>query len=278
MADRSAREGGGTSVWVWVAVAVVALLLVGAGAFALTRPRVKSPNGGASETTAAAGSSSATPAAGDGSTPTNSVETTTVGLEGAGSITARIVMPTGTLNVSGGAPVSAAMSGEFQGVSLYPRVSYKVADGVGDLSLTQPADASNVAKTGVWTVKLAGDVESALSLTLGAGPADLALGDMDLKSLEVAAAAGAVTIDTTGGKITRLDGYVKAGSGKLSLTVPKDKPVRIDVAGKGSGQVTASGLNKGSDGVYRTAGSSGETADISFRIDRGSGPIELVAK
>ncbi len=126
--------------------------------------------------------------------------------------------------------------------------------------------------------KPASGVESTLALKLGgAGDCGLELGNMDLKSLEVTAGAGRVDVDLTGKKITRLDGYVAAGAGKLSVRMPKGKSVRVDVAGAGTGQVTANGLTKGADGIYRTPGTSGETADISFRIDRGSGSIELIA-
>jgi hypothetical protein len=278
MGRTTSRKGNNT--WIWIALVVVALVALVTVAVVVTRsnplgaPATSSTSAG----NTAAGGSPATGTAGGGGSSTPKTETKNVELQGATSLTATIEVLSGALKVSGGAPSGAAMAAEFQGDVARPKVSYSVADGVGDLSVSQQASgASPSASSGDWAVRLASDVESTLAIRVGAGDSGLALGDLDLKSLEVTAGAGQIDMDLTGGKVTRLDGYVLASSGKLSITMPKGKSVRVDVAGPGTGVVTARGLTKGADGIYRTPGTSGETADISFRIDRGSGAVELIA-
>jgi hypothetical protein len=146
-----------------------------------------------------------------------------------------------------------------------------------------------------WDLRFNDDVPIEMNIDLGAGRTALVLGSLALTSLDVEAGAGDVdldlsgsqslnqfgfqmgagdiTIDLTGDWQDDLDATIEGGLGQMTLKLPSDVGVRLNVD-IGIGSVDASGLTK--DGNTYTNDAFGES-DVSLRIDidAGVGSINL---
>lgn len=158
-----------------------------------------------------------------------------------------------------------------------PAVGYAVRNGVGGLDVK----AKRGGPSDTWSVSTNSGCETALWLDLGSGNGTVALGDVNVKTIEATTGAGPATFEITNPRTQALDGYVKAGGGKVTVYVLKNANVRIQVAGSGDSTVTTKNLNKGTGAVWFTGTPVADPdayVPISIRIDRGAGQIELVAK
>jgi hypothetical protein len=146
-----------------------------------------------------------------------------------------------------------------------------------------------------WDLRFNEDVPIEMSIDLGAGRTDLALGSLALTELNIEAGAGdvnldlsgsqslsrlefdmgagAITLDLTGDWQEDLGATIRGGVGEINLKLPKDVGVRLEV-NTGIGGIDSSGLSK--DGDTYTNDAYGES-DVTLRIDiaGGIGQINL---
>lgn len=222
----------------------------------------------------------------------------TIELGDASSVDVEIQMGAGELDISGGASDLLEATFTTNVAELDPEATYSggrldVKDKGVETSLRSLFDLDEFRNE--WDLKFAEDVPMDMTIDLGAGRSNLALGSLALTSLDIRGGAGEVdldlsdsqslgrfdfdlgagevTIDLTGEWQDNLDARIEGGLGELSLRLPAGVGVRIDVE-TGIGDVHASGLSRDgntyTNDVY-------DTSDVTLRIDLrgGVGQINL---
>jgi hypothetical protein len=222
----------------------------------------------------------------------------TIELGDAESVSVEIEMGAGELDMSGGAGELLEATFTYNVDELDPEVTY----GDGKL-IVQHADI----KAGIgtffdlddyrneWDLRFNEDLPMEMSIDMGAGRTDLKLGSLALTRLDINAGAGDVDLDLSGSQsLTRLDfdmgageltldltgdwqddldATIRGGVGELTLRLPSDVGVRVDVD-TGVGDVDTSGLTK--DGDTYTNDAYGESeVTLNINIDAGIGEINL---
>jgi len=203
-------------------------------------------------------------------------ESRSVDLGSAKSVSVEINMGAGELEVSGGADELLDADFTYNVAELKPEVSYS-----GGKLIVQVPDV----KVGIrslwdlddyryeWDLRLNDDVPMAMNVDLGAGEADLALGSLSLTSLDIDMGAGRITVDLTGDWQNDLDAKLQGGVGELTVRLPRDVGVRVDVD-TGVGDVNAAGLTKNGD-VYTNDAYGESEVTLRIDIDAGVGRINL---
>lgn len=199
-----------------------------------------------------------------------------VDLQQADSVVAQITMGAGNLEVSGGAQT--LMEADFTyNVDVWkPNVDYSVSQGVGDLSVSQPANIEidrNLTNFRYdWNIRLNNDVPMDLRVDLGAGSSTLNIGSLDLTGLDVAAGAGDIRVNLSGERGRDLGVTIRGGVGNLTVVLPSQVGVKVDVTG-GLGQVVATGLTRNEQGSFVSP--SYGTAEHTLVVDIGGGLGEV---
>ena len=222
----------------------------------------------------------------------------TIELGDADSVTVEIEMGAGELDVSGGTGELLEATFTYNVDELDPKATYS-----DDRLLVQHGDAKGGIGTFLdlddfrneWDLRFNEDVPMEMSIDLGAGRTNLTLGSLALSSLDINAGAGDVDLDLSGsqslnqldydmgtGKVTLdltgdwqsdLDAAIRGGVGDLTLKLPSDVGVHIEVD-TGIGSIDTSGLSKDGDTYINDV--YGES-DVTLRIniDGGVGKIDL---
>jgi hypothetical protein len=209
-----------------------------------------------------------------------------------------IFMAAGQLHVSGGANDLLEADFTYNVAELEPEVKF-----IGGTLIINTPDVDIRAGSWWdlddyhydWDLYFNDYVPMEMSINMGAGPADLELDSLSLTRLsvdtgagevtldlsdsssltrlDVEAGVGQVTVDLTGTWQDDLDANISSGVGELTLRLPRNTCVRVDVEG-GLGNVNTHGMTK--DGNDYVNDSCGE-ADVTLRIDisAGVGAINL---
>lgn len=193
-----------------------------------------------------------------------------VKLDNAKSESVEIKMAAGTLNVSGGASDLLQATFSYNVAELEPQVAYSV----GKLSVRTPSVAAAVPSLWdlenyryEWDLHLNDNVPMEMHVETDAGSTDLKLGSLSLTRLDLQTGVGPVAVDLTGNWHADLDATITGGLGGLTLRLPRNACVRVDVEG-GLGQVDARGLIK--DGKRYVNDACG-TSKVTLRIDISAG-------
>lgn len=200
----------------------------------------------------------------------------TVELGDAGSANVEIEMGAGELDVSGGAGELLEASFTYNVEALNPRATYAdgrlvVKDSGVSIGIASLADLAEYRSE--WDLKFNEDVPMDMKLQLGAGPSNLALGDLALTSLNINGGAGEVTIDLTGEWQNDLDARIGGGLGDINLRLPGDVGVIIEV-NTGIGGVNARGLTR-NDNTYTNDAYGASDVTLRIDINGGVGQINL---
>jgi len=259
----------GKTTLVIVAGLVVLFLTIGCG---LTRPRVR---------------------VGKLRTKSESVE-----LGDAATVQVKINMPAGELDMSGGANELLEADFTYNVDELEPEVAYS-----GDTLTVRNPDVD--IRVGSWwdlddyryewDLRLNDNLPMEMSIDVGAGSSDLALGSLSLTRLDIETGAGGlkldlsdsssltrldveagvgqVTVDLTGTWQDDLDANISNGVGELTLLLPSSACVRVDME-DGLGVVNTHGLTKDGNDYINDAC---DESEVTLRIDisAGLGAINL---
>lgn len=187
-------------------------------------------------------------------------------------------MGAGTLRVEGGANKLAEANFTYNS-PWKPELRYSSSAGYGNLTIGEPEREHGV-RTGKqeneWDVHMNRDVPLEIAAHLGAGQANLNLGGLTLRNVEVEMGAGQLDLDLRGKPETSYDVRVRGGVGEATVRVPSSVGVEASVHG-GIGEIEASGLHGDKHRYYNDAYG---TSKVSVRVDieGGVGSIKLIAE
>ena len=205
-------------------------------------------------------------------------DTRDVSLQGAQSVTANIDIPTGSLDVAGGASQLLNANFDYHADDGQPRIEYSVSGGHGDLSITQENKLHMhlaIARND-WQLRFADNVPIDMNVQIGAGSSNLRLQGLGVKNLDLQAGVGQVNLDLTGPRKTDLHVDVHGGVGSAVIRLPKDVGVRVHASG-GIGSVSPHGLTRDGDDYINDV--FGKTpATIELTIEGGIGSVSLLSE
>jgi hypothetical protein len=202
-------------------------------------------------------------------------ETQAIELQGAKSVTASVDLPSGMLDVAGGAPRLLDASLKYRDRDGVPQVNYSVSNGEGTLDITQESPShTHLAGSGNdWYLRFADGVPLDLDVNIGAGKSEMRLRGLDVSNLNIKIGAGQVNLDLTGPRKSDLHVDVQAGVGSGVIRLPKEVGTRVHASG-GIGSVRANGMHEeGDDYVNDLVGKTPTT--IYVTINGGVGHITL---
>jgi N-terminal domain of toast_rack, DUF2154 len=213
------------------------------------------------------------------STPTGPVthESRSVDLDQTELARVGLKMSAGTLKVKGGSSKLMDADFAYNVASWKPEVRYNNTGARGDLTIEQPVSGGHFGEiTYIWELRLNDQVALDLSATLGAGEANLNLGSMSLRSLEIEMGAGELNLDLRGQPKRSYDVRIRGGVGEATVHLPKDAGIEADVLG-GIGDISARGLRKEQDRYVNDALNTSKVR-IHLNIRGGVGSITLIAE
>lgn len=225
------------------------------------------------------------------------IESHQVNLSDAESVRTEINMGVGNLKISGGADELLESNFSYNVASWKPEIEYTVNDGLGQLIIQQPKNRGTPTGnfSNEWDLRLNNNVPMDMNIDLGVGEADIELSNLNLTSLNIDMGVGDVTLDLSGSRsLTNLDiemgvgealvdltgiqendlnATIEGGIGDLTLRLPSDVGVRVDVE-KGIGDIEANNLYVDGNTYFNDIyGKTNMT--LHFDIEIGVGDIKL---
>jgi hypothetical protein len=171
-------------------------------------------------------------------------ETQSIGLDKAEMVRVELHMGAGELNVEGGSPKLLDADFTYDNPALKPIVHYTPSTFRGQLNISQP----NVQSTGPdsqyeWKLKLNNQLPLDVVTHLGAGNADMNLGALTLRSVQVHMGVGNLDMNLRGNPQRDYDVEIHGGVGNATVRLPATVGVVADASG-GIGNIEARGLEK----------------------------------
>jgi len=186
-------------------------------------------------------------------------------------------MGAGELDVGGGSPRLLDAEFEFNNPALKPVVRYEASSFRGRLSIQQP-NVHGVGSTShyQWKLRLNNGVPLDVVTHLGAGNAELNLGDLNLRGVEVHMGVGNLDMDLRGDPKRDYNVEIHGGVGNASVRLPSGVGI-VAVAKGGIGNIEAQGLEKRNG---RWVNAKHEDAKVTIHLDirGGVGNITLRAE
>jgi N-terminal domain of toast_rack, DUF2154 len=202
-------------------------------------------------------------------------EAKTVDLGGAKAVRMTVEMPSGELVFQGGGDHLLAADFFQDGAWEVPKVEYSVADGLGNLKISQEGNNQFVTKSdNKWNLRVDRSTPIDLKVDVGAGRGEFHLANVDLSSLELNIGAGQAEVDLTGERAKDLRAEIQGGVGQAVVRLPRNIGVIATVHG-GLGSIDVHGL-KEEDGNYVNAAYGKSPNTIHLTVEGGIGQIKLV--
>ena len=199
-----------------------------------------------------------------------------VELGGAETVDVLIDMGVGALLIGGGAEDLLEANFTYSQETWKPEVIYQVSGTQGRLSVRQPSEVGVVAVPNVqyeWDLRLNSEVPMDANIHMGDGGGSLALGDLNLQSLELDLGVGGAEVDLTGSWEADLEAYIHSGVGGVKLVLPRDVGVRVE-AEAGLGAVEALEFNREGD-IYTNDAYGGTETTLYIKAEVCVGGMEL---
>jgi len=186
-------------------------------------------------------------------------------------------MGAGNLRVSGVTDKLARATFSYNVPSWKPYVHYSSAAGHGNLTIEQPGH--NHSHMGhmryEWDVQLNREVPIDLKVNFGAGNAQLDVGSLSLRSLDVEMGVGKLDLDLRGNPKRNFDVRIRGGIGEASVRLPADVGVYAEAQG-GIGEISVHGLRHEGQHYFNDAY---EHSKVTIHLDirGGIGAIRLIS-
>jgi N-terminal domain of toast_rack, DUF2154/Domain of unknown function (DUF5668) len=187
---------------------------------------------------------------------------------------AKLEMGAGQLTINSG--TSDLLDADFTYSGSYedPRVDYTVADGVGQLNISQDSHSLHFGHSeNDWILHFSKDIPLELKVDMGAGQGNLHLRDIPLTRLDLHIGAGQMDVDLTGDRKTDLTADIEGGVGQADIRLPKNVGVIAHASG-GIGSIDVHGLKHDGDSYTNDAYGKSPTT-IHLKVQGGIGQITL---
>ena len=187
-------------------------------------------------------------------------------------------MHAGELRISGGATELMQAEFNYNVDSWKPQVEYRSTGTRSDLQIIQPPGVHIASPNGKnrWEVRLNEGAPMDVIAKLGAGEANLELGSLNLRTLEIEIGVGEVRVDLRGMPKRSYDVRISGGVGQATVYLPASVGINATAAG-GLGEINVSGLEQRNG---RWINPRAEGSPITIRLDAkgGIGEIQLIAE
>lgn len=185
-------------------------------------------------------------------------------------------MGAGRLRVSGGTQKLMRADFSYNVPSWKPYVRYSTTAGEGILTIEQPGTHGHFGNTRYeWDVRLNRDVPVDLRVNFGAGDADLDIGSLSLRGVDVDMGVGKVQLDLHGKPKRDYNVRIRGGIGEAVVRVPSDVGVIAEAEG-GLGEIKTTGMRH--DGRQYTNDAYGQSkVTIHLDVRGGIGSIRLIS-
>jgi hypothetical protein len=205
-------------------------------------------------------------------------ESKTVDLEKLEMARVNLKMGAGNLNVRGGSSKLVEADFTYNVPSWKPEFRYTNTGVRGDLTIEQPSGShihsGNTDYT--WDLRLNDDTPMDITAHFGAGEADMNLGSLSLRSVDIEMGVGELKLDLRGTPKRSYDVRIRGGVGEATVRLPKDAGIEADAKG-GIGGINATGLHK-ENGYYVNDANATAKTRIHLDIRGGVGNINLIAE
>lgn len=124
-----------------------------------------------------------------------------------------------------------------------------------------------------WRVSLPNRLATDLEVHIGAGEANLKLGSIDLRKVDLHMGAGKVVADFSGDPKRDYEVNIKGGVGECEVVLPKSAGIRAEARG-GIGSIDVTGLEKHGD-TWESANLSTAKTKIRLNVQGGVGSISI---
>ena len=204
-------------------------------------------------------------------------EQQSIDLDGSQSARVNLEMSAGELNISGGAAKLIEAEFAYNVDRLKPAVEHRSSGTESDIRISQSETSGlSLGAMSRWDLRLNDGVSMDVVAKLGAGQAEMNLGNLNLRNLEVGIGAGQVHVDLRG---TPKRGYgvrINGGVGETVVYLPRSVGISATAAG-GLGSISVNGLEKRGD-RWINAGHENDAVQITVDIKGGIGEIQVNAQ
>jgi hypothetical protein len=183
-------------------------------------------------------------------------------------------MSAGELEVKSGAATLFDGDFDFNVPVLKPVIDYAVNGDTGTLKVSQESTSGNYENR--WRLSLDEKTPVDLTVTLGAGDAELVLGRLNLRSLSVRLGAGDLKVDLRGTPARSYSVKVQAGAGDTTIELPASVGISARTSGL-IGDSNVSGLEK-RDGRWINARAEGSPVTVDVDVQHAIGDLRLRAE
>jgi hypothetical protein len=186
-------------------------------------------------------------------------------------------MGAGDLKVSSGTQKLLQAYFNYNVPDLKPDVRYSTAGGVGDLTVEQPSKHTHIGNMKYeWDLRLSDHVPLDIHVNFGAGQAQVDLGSLDLRGVEIDMGVGQLQMDLRGNPKHDYNVRISGGVGEATVRLPENVGIDARASG-GIGDISVRGLRKQGDRwlneAYNAPG-----VKIHVDVQGGIGSIRLIAE
>ncbi len=204
-------------------------------------------------------------------------ESVRIGRDASEFLQVNLNMGAGNLKVNPGTTEFLDGSVIYNVDSWKPEIRYSTAAGHGNLEIRQPGVHRSLAghTRYEWDLRLANNIPIDLSVHFGAGEADLNVGSLSLRSVDVQMGVGQLRMDLRGAPKRDYEVRVRGGVGEAEIRLPKDVGVFAKAQG-GIGSINTTGLHREGDRYVNDAYDRSKVT-IHLDIQGGIGAITLIS-
>jgi hypothetical protein len=181
----------------------------------------------------------------------------------------------GQMNVNGGAQGLLNGTVQFVGSRAEPKVTDSVHGDHATITIQQPEHTGFGGNHHTaWDLRVNDQVITDLTLNCGAGQAQLDLGTLKLRSLNVHMGAGQVNLDLRGTPTQDYDVRISGGVGQAVVYLPQNVGVQAEANG-GIGSISVSGLEKRGN-LWQNALFDNSKVNVHVKVNGGIGEIRII--
>jgi hypothetical protein len=186
-------------------------------------------------------------------------------------------MGAGDLKVSSGTQKLIQAYFNYNVPDLKPNLHYSTAGGIGDLRVEQPSHRTHLGNMKYeWDLRMTDQVPLEFHVNFGAGQAQLDLGSLDLRSVQIDMGVGQLEMDLRGNPKHDYNVRVNGGVGEATVRLPANIGIDARASG-GIGDISVRGLRK-EGGHWVNDAYNQPGVKIRLDVEGGIGSIRLIAE